>query len=308
MFETRQYQTEAVQSIYTYFSKFDDPLKAGNPVIAMPTGTGKSVVIAEFLKSIYKKWPTQRVMVVTHVKELIKQNYEKLMMAWPFAPAGIYSAGLNRKDTREPIIFAGIASIAKRWMEFGFVNLVMIDEAHLLSPNDKTMYQQFLEGLRSINPYLKVIGLTATPYRLGHGKITEPSVEGERALFDDICFDITGLEPFNRLIAEGYLAPLVPRSTKTLLDTSGVHVRGGEFIPAELQTAVDKESVTRAALVEAMEVAHDRKHWLVFASGVDHAMHIEEMLNTEFNVLCASVHSKMTGSERDYTHCSVSER
>src|SRR6187399_2490301 len=120
----RDYQIEAVSSIYRYFSE-----QEGNPVIAMPTGTGKSVVIAGFLDSIFKQWPYQKVMILTHVKELIKQNYEKLLTYWPFAPAGIYSAGLNQRDIHTPIIFAGIASVVKRWAEFGRVDIVMIDEA-----------------------------------------------------------------------------------------------------------------------------------------------------------------------------------
>lgn len=287
MIEARSYQTEAVQSIYDYFAR-----KQGNPVIAMPTGTGKSVVIAQFLQSIYKRWPLQRVMIVTHVKELVRQNYEKLMAAWPFAPAGVYSAGLKMRDTRSPITFAGIASVANRWSKFGHIDLVMIDEAHLLSPNDDAMYQKFLKGLKSINPALKVIGLTATPYRLGHGHIADGT------LFDDVCFDITGIDSFNRLIAEGYLSPLVPKNTGTQIDTDKIAIRGGEYQAGSLNAVVDREEVTYAALREALEVAHDRNHWLIFASGVEHAEHIAEMMES-MGQTCAAVHSKMSSEERD---------
>ncbi len=289
VYRPRDYQTEAVASVYNYFKKNPE----GNPVIAMPTGTGKSVVIAEFAKSVFKSWPNQKIMVVTHVKELVKQNYEKLLMAWPFAPAGIYSAGLRQRDTRSSIIFAGIASVAKRWAEFGRVDLVLIDEAHLLGPGDDTLYQSFLAGLKSINPYLRVIGLTATPYRLGHG----PIADGE--LFHGLCFDITNLHSFNRLIAEDYLAPLVPKNTKLALDVDGVHMRAGDFNANELQIAVDKYEITKAALSEAFSVASDRRHWLIFASGVDHAEHISEIMETTFGVLCPAVHSKMPSSQRD---------
>ena len=54
-------------------------MQAGNPCIAMPTGTGKSLVIAGFLESIYRQFPLQKVLVLTHVKELIEQNCEKLL-------------------------------------------------------------------------------------------------------------------------------------------------------------------------------------------------------------------------------------
>lgn len=284
----RDYQQAAIDSLYEYFRTHS----VGNPVIALPTGTGKSIVIGGFLHSIFIQWSGQRILILTHVKELIKQNYEKLAMMWDFAPAGIYSAGLNRRDQHAPITFAGIASVAKKAAMFGHIDLVMIDEAHLLSPNDKAMYQKFLKDLRSANPYLKVIGLTATPWRLGHGHIADGQ------LFDDVCFDLTTLEGFNWLIAQGHMSPLIPKRTKLELSTDGVHKQAGEFKLNELQVAVDKNEVTYAALKEALSYAHDRQHWLIFASGVEHADHISEMLDS-MGETCLPVHSKMDSRIRD---------
>ena len=183
--------------------------------------TGKSIVIARFLQRVFHHYPNQRIMVLTHVKELIQQNHSKLMAVWPNAPAGIHSAGLGKRDTIHQILFGGIASVNKKWKEFGFINLILIDEAHLVSPNEETMYRGFIEALKTVNPHLKVIGFTATPWRLGQGRITEDGI------FPDLCFDITGLNAFNRLIAEGYLATLIPKQTKYSLDVDGVHMRGG---------------------------------------------------------------------------------
>lgn len=283
----RSYQQEAVDSIWRYFQT-----QAGNPCIAMPTGTGKSVVIAGFLESIYRQFPMQKVLVLTHVKELIAQNCDKLLALWPNAPAGIFSAGLKRKDIHDRIIFAGIASIAKHAEKFGHVHLVIIDEAHLVSPNEESMYRMFLAALKVVNPYLKVIGLTATPWRLGQGKITDDGI------FTDVCFDITSVGAFNRLIQEGFLSPLIPRKTELLLDVSGVHKVGGEFKANELQFAVDKDAITYAALSETMALGADRGHWLIFASGIEHADNIAAMLSS-FGVECAAVHSKMASGQRD---------
>jgi DNA repair protein RadD len=283
----RDYQEEAIRCLYSYFEK-----GGRNPVLAMPTGTGKSLVIAGFAESALRQYPNTKILVATHVKELIAQNYGELLEAWPFAPAGIYSAGLKRRDTRDQILFVGIQSVAKRWAEFGFVHLLIIDEAHLVGPDDKTNYQAFIKGLKSINPNLRVIGLTATPYRLGYGHIAD----GE--LFDDVCFDITGMEAFNRLIAEGYLAPLIPKPTNIELDVEGVKKTGGDYNGKELQIAVDKNEVTYAALKEALALAHDRKHWLIFSSGVEHAEHIAQMMR-DFGETCLPVHSKMGSETRD---------
>jgi DNA repair protein RadD len=283
----RDYQSAAVQSIYDYFTE-----KTGNPIIAMPTGTGKSVVIAALLWSIYQDFPRQRVIIATHVKELIAQNLDKLVKVWPQAPAGVYSAGLGLRESMHPITFAGIASVCKKAAMFGRVDLLIIDEAHLVSPTEETMYRQFINDLLKINPNLKVIGLTATPWRLGHGKITEGGI------FTDVCFDMTGLYPFNWLIEQGYLSPLIPKGTRALLDTSGVHLRGGEFIANELQSAVDKHHVTEAALKELIEHAGERRSWLVFAAGVQHANHVSDML-CDMGVQSAAVHSKMPDKDRD---------
>lgn len=296
VFNDRQYQTEAVDSLWSYFAT-----KAGNPVLAMPTGTGKSVVIARFIQSVFAAYPNQRVQILTHVKELIQQNYEKLMLVWPFAPAGIYSAGLGLKVYNKPITFGGIASVAKKWALFGHVDLIIIDEADLVSPDDETMYRTYIDGLRSINPFLKVIGLTATPWRLGHGRIIDPIIKKdgseEPSLFTDFCFDITGVEAFNRLFAEGYLLPPIPKKMKNMLNVDGVHMRGGEFIEKELQQAVDKDELTYAALKEAMEYGHNRHKWLIFAAGTDHADHIADMLSS-LGIPTGCVHSKREGRDQ----------
>lgn len=283
----RDYQLLAAQSIWDYFAEKD-----GNPLVLMPTGTGKSHVIAIFLQSVLQHYSQQRIQILTHVKELIQQNYDKLIDAWPNAPAGIYSAGLNKKDIHNNIVFGGIASVAKKAHAFGHVDLILVDEAHLVNPTEETMYNTYFAALKKVNPMLKVIGLTATGFRLGHGKITDGG------LFTDVCFDMTSIAAFNWLIAEGYLVPLVPKPAKVELDVSGVHMRGGEFIAGELQNAVDKHDITVRALQEAIDRGGDRRKWLIFASGVEHATHIAEIL-TEMGIPCGAVHSKMSGGERD---------
>jgi len=297
-FTDRQYQTEAVQSIWAYFETHT----TGNPIIAMPTGSGKTIVNARFLEEIFRRFPFQKVMLLTHVKELIQQNYDKLLVLWPDSPVGIYSDGLGQKNSRQSITIGGIASVWRQPQLFGHVDLVIIDEVHLVSQNGTTMYQKFIKALAKVNPNIRVIGLTATPWRMGHGKLTDPYLEKDGSLtpslFTDFCFDITNYQSFNRLIAEGYLVPLIPKKPKTELNVDGVHLRGGEFVEKELQIAVDKHEVTVAAVTEAIELGKDRKKWLVFGAGIEHAEHITEILN-EMGVSAKCVHSKLDKSERD---------
>lgn len=286
----RDYQEAAVASIFDYFAKGGQ----GNPIVALPTGTGKSVVIAAFIRQALETYPGTRVMKLTHVKELIDQNLSKLQAVWPAAPAGVYSAGLGRKDTGYPILFGGVGTVARASPEkFGRVDLLLIDECHLVSSKDSTMYQKVIAGLRTLNPHLKVVGFTATAYRLGHGMLTDAD-----GLFTDTCFDLTRMEAFNWLLAEGYLTRLVPRPTSTILDLSGVHLSGGEYKPNELQEAVDKAEITYAAVREMITYGHDRKHWLIFASGIEHATHVTSMLDS-LGVAATCVHSKMPDDQRD---------
>jgi len=284
----RDYQWAAVKAIWDYFLT-----NSGNPLVALPTGTGKSLVIAGFVRLVQEQYPATRIMCLTHVKELVEQNCNKLMEFWPESDPGIYSAALNRRDVYNRTIFAGIASVGKKPEAFGHIDLIIIDEAHLLSPNENTLYQKFIAELKKYNPRLKVIGLTATPWRMGFGMLTE-----EGSLFTDVCFDMTGVESFNWFVCEGYLIPLTPRPTNIQLDVEGVHTRGGEFIPKELQLAVDRDDITEAALHEALEVASERHCWMIFCAGVEHAENTAAIANM-LGIPCGCVHGKMSPAERD---------
>lgn len=284
----RDYQQWAVDAIWRYFET-----NTGNPVVAMPTGTGKSLVIAGLIQRMLYAFPQTRVMIATHVKELIAQNYDKFVRVWPNAPAGIFSAGLNKREFHQPITFCGIASVVKRAAQFGHIDILLVDECDLIGPDAKSMYKRFIADLKTANPYLKVCGLTATPWRAGIGMLD--SEEG--GLFTDTPVDMTGIDPFNWFLDQGYLVPLIPKKTTLELKTDGVHLQGGEFKQSELQIAVDKQAITEKALSETIQLAEGRRKWLTFASGVDHAKHIADML-TDMGVPSKAVFSGMATGDR----------
>lgn len=285
--ELRPYQTDAVRSLYSYFATHD-----GNPLVVMPTGTGKSVVISEFLSQALQDWSDTRVLALTHVRELITQNASALLWAWPDAPAGIYSAGLNKRDIEAQILFAGIQSIHKKAYHVQRCDLVLIDEAHLIGRSDNGMYRRFLNDLRQINPALKIIGFTATPYRMDSGMLHE----GDDRLFTDIAYEVRLLD----MIEQGYLCPVVPKRTATQLDVSGVGTRGGEFISGELERAVDKSDVTSAAVDEIVKQGQERGSWLAFCSGVRHAEHVRDAI-CDRGISCEMVAGDTPPAERDAT-------
>ncbi len=282
----RPYQRAAIEALYDYFAA-----SAGNPLVVMPTGTGKSLCIAGFTREAIAAYGDTRVLILTHVKELIQQNFMALLRAWPEAPAGIYSAGLSRRDIHAQILFAGIQSIHRHARQVQRCDLVLIDEAHLLGRGDSGMYRSFLTQLNEINAgLLKVVGFTATPYRLDSGMLHE----GKDRLFTDIAYQVPVLE----MIQQGYLCPVVPKQTTTQLDVGGVGTRGGEFIAKDLEAAVDRDEVTRAAVAEIVQHGDGRGSWLVFCSGVAHARHVRDAIR-EHGVSAETVTGDTPGPERD---------
>lgn len=286
----RYYQREAIDSLYDYFAKHPDPKH--HPVIAMPTGTGKAVVIGCFVSEVLQQWPNQRILMLVHTKELVHQNADKVHQIWPQAPLGIMSSGLGKRQFGYPLTFGSVLTVNNAIDDLGAFDLVLIDEAHMVSPNEEATYSKLKKKIQEKNEYVRFIGLSATPFRLGLGMITDGN------LFTDVCYDITSMGAFTRLLDEQYLAPLIPMSTQVILDVTGVRKQGGEFNQKSLQEAVTKYELTRDALAEAVVAAQDRNHWLIFTTGIDHAIMVEQIL-TDFGISCACIHSKMPSAERD---------
>ena len=142
MLTLRPYQQEAIDAIYAYFEAH-----AGNPLIVIPTSGGKALVLSAFTEGVLKTWPAQRILIVTHSRELIAQNHAEMIGLWPEAPAGIYSAGLGRREADARILFAGIQSVHRKAAEIGHCDLVLIDEANLIPTASATMYRRFLDDL-----------------------------------------------------------------------------------------------------------------------------------------------------------------
>ena len=285
MITLRPYQTAAIDAIYRYYEAH-----AGNCLITIPTAGGKSMVMATFVEGVLKAFPDQRILIVTHVRELIEQNHAELLRLWPDAPAGIYSAGLKQRDIGARILFAGIQSIHKRVYDVQQCDLVLIDEAHLIPRSSNTMYRRFLDGLKRLNPALKVIGLTATPYRLDSGRLHE----GDGAIFTDIAYEVSVRE----LIDAGYLSQLISRRMVTELDLSGVGTRAGEFVAKELEAAIDKDVITQSAVDEIFQCAANRKSWLIFCAGVDHAFHVRDAVRSR-GVSCETIVGDTPGAQRE---------
>lgn len=279
----RWYQKEAIEAVYGYFRS-----DTGNPLIVLPTGSGKSLVAALFGRQALEQYPKTRLLIVTHVKELIEQNLKAMHMVWPLAPTGVYSAGLKRRDDSQ-ILFAGIQSIYKRAFEFDPFDLIIIDEAHLIPKKGDGMYLKFLDDLRINNPYAKCIGLTATPYRMTCGLLTD----GPGNLFTDIAYEVT----YQELVADKYLVPLISKGSDVKVNLTDVKKRNRDYIIADLEEAYKYNKVTQRALDEACYLGKDRKSWLVFACSVNHALECRDILRDN-GITAECIHAKTPKQER----------
>lgn len=260
----RSYQRDAVDCTWDYLRNN----QRGAPVVDLPTGSGKSHVIAELCRQTVE-WGG-RAIVISHRKELLVQDAEKIQALLPQKCIGIYSAGLKSRDVDHAIVCAGIQSCYTKAHLFGMRNLVIVDEAHLVSLHDSSMYSQCLMELSSLCPGIRLIGLTATPYRLDCGPICAPN-----GVFTKVCYRAS----LRQLMTDGYLSLLTNKTSKQAFDLSGVARRGGEYVPGAMESAFNEnQQAVEMACREIVDSTQGRKSVLVFAAGVRHAENVQQVL------------------------------
>lgn len=283
MIVPRPYQSEAVEAVYNHLRTKDN-----NPCVVLPTGTGKSIVIAKIVSDAVKNW-NGRALILAHVKELLEQNAGKIKALCPDIPIGIFSAGLKSRDTSEAVIVAGIQSVYDKACDLGAFDVIIVDEAHLIAPDGDGMYRSFLKDMKIINPHVRVIGLTATPFRLKGGLICQPE-----NILNEVCYE-AGLK---EMIADGYLSPLVSKAGRAEAKLDGLHVRGGEFIADEVSSAMDTDELVYSACREIVELTRDRKAVLIFTTSVEHCKHVAEKIAAFSGRECAIVTGDTNSGER----------
>jgi DNA repair protein RadD len=289
MYLLRPYQQEAVNATLAHFRAARTP-----SVIVLPTGAGKSLVIAE-LARVAKG----RVLVLAHVKELVEQNHAKFIALG--LEAGIYSAGLDRKESHQKVIFGSIQSIARASESF-FENfsLLVIDECHRVSTEDDTQYFQVISKLKDLNPELCILGLTATPYRLGFGWIyeyNEPKKirhgKSER-FFKNCIYDLST----RYMISNNYLTPPIKiDSPVACYDFSSLKINGAHFVQKQIADLLkDQKRITPLIIKNIVEMSEVRNGVMIFTSSVAHAKEIMQSLPPDVSAL---VVGETEASERD---------
>lgn len=265
----RPYQQASIDQLYHWWMAHPE----GNPLLVMPTGAGKSIVIAELTRLLFDTWPEEhpRTLVIVPSKELAEQNADKLMRLLPsHIHVDYYSASLGRKRPDADVIVATIGSVARHAHVLGNIKCVIIDEAHLVNPDGAGMYRQLVTDLARYCAF-RVVGLTATPFR-GNGVWL---TSGDDPLFSAIAHEVSVKE----LLDAGHLAPLVRPidAVTTQIDVSGISTATGDYNVGELAERV-LEYLPGAA-DEACSRAVDRRKWLSFLPTVANAHAFADLLN-----------------------------
>jgi DNA repair protein RadD len=268
----RSYQRAAVQAVFQYFREGN----TGHPLVVAPTGSGKTHILGFFCSEVYKQWPEQKILILTHTKEIISQDVKTLKQYVPPHLVGTYSQGLKARQKRQFTV-GGIQSVFRRAEEFLDYNFIIVDEAHLIPPDGEGRYQTFLGHFD-----VPILGMTATPFRRKHGMLTEGH------LFDRIVYNIK----IQDLIDSGHLAPLSTKATEYALSTKGLKVIAGDYSKADLSQRLDHQHITKTIVQELLKFKESRKAWLVFAIDIEHCEHITAELH-KAGILCAAVHSKL---------------
>ena len=299
VFQLRDYQQEAVTATLKHFRKTNE-----SAVIVLPTGSGKSLVIAELARLAKRK-----ILVLTHVKELVEQNHQKYESYG--VKAGIYSAGLKQKETQYQVTFASIQSAARNLQDFSEAySLIIIDECHrvnLASPDKdihedkgedkgessqdsaKNQYQQIIQQLMQVNPQVKLLGLTATPYRLGMGWIYKKHYRGivrseQKRPFEHCIYEL----PLRYLIKKKYLTePKLVDATIEHYDFSSLKENAsGDYNSTEVNHLLSNHHrVTQGIIEQVVELSEKRQGIMIFAATVDHAKEIFSYLPSEHSAL-----------------------
>ena len=278
----RDYQTEAANALFFAINTPDL-----NPIVAIPTGSGKTMVMTEFIELCLEQDFNRPILVLSHVKEILQQNYDAIQEEFGELLVGIYSAGLGERDIKK-VTVAGIQSVYRKPDDFKKFGVVIIDECHLVNTRQSGMYRKFLSEIDAV-----YVGLTATHFRTGHGYIHE----GKEALFNRLVYDKCDIEGFNDLIERGYLSNLIAKGTEMKLDPSGVKITAGDYANKDLAKKLDRDDITKRAVDEIVGIGGAYKKWLVFAIDISHAENITKALRAK-GVKVGCVHSKMIG-ERD---------
>ena len=283
-FELRDYQADAVNGFWNFVKN-----TPGNPFLELPTASGKSLIIAKIIEDTLSLG--YRVLVLCRQKELLVQNQAALENLTDIRDSGIYCAGLGKKQSDNDVVFASIQSVAEKAHELGRRELVIVDECHMIPRNENTQYGMFLKEAKVSTPNQRVLGLTATPYRMDCGSIT-----GEGQPFDGCAYKVS----VSKMLRDGHITPLRSVSVNTV-DTTSVSRSGWDFNQSQLGSCFAEVAEANAKEIVYVANTERRGSCLVFASSVKHAELLAEQIEKMTGEKAGLITGETFSMERENT-------
>jgi len=289
-FDLRYYQTETVETVF-------DLMLIKHYILACgPCGSGKTIIFNEIAQRYLAKYPHNKVAIITRIGTLVMQTHDKFMQAFPgsvFGVVGIASKKISATvEVDKPVTIATIQTLVNCQPKKPF-DLIVIDEVHQLNTRDKaSQIQKFLLEQEAKNPNLKVVGFTATPYRLGSGFIYGDRVRpGCTNWFDDLDYQIT-MEELEQHDPP-YLVPHICLEVKNIApDIENVPKNNaGDYVSGQLSERLRKKRHIQSAVMAVKNYAEGRRHIAVFCVDIAHAEAVKTALTAEY-ITAETVHSK----------------
>lgn len=272
MLELRPYQQEALETILS------DILTNQNVLLQAATGAGKTIIFSALIKYCLERYK-MRIGVIAHREQLVRQARDKLVSVWPEGKKeiGIACASVsNSVEIERPVVIGSPQTLINRIGDMPPLHMLIVDECHRLPPVEvESQYGKLINKLREYYPQMRLVGVTATPYRLNHGYIYGGEHRSDESnWWTHLSYSI-GIKD---LQDEGFLVKYRGKATGEP-DLSGVKKSGGEFNLHDLGEKCSQSVYVKSAIKAVQDYAEDRKHIVVFATTIEHA----EILNKEFN-------------------------
>lgn len=271
MFKLRDYQQCAVDSALYYLKDSSEPI-----LIEAATGAGKAICIAEIAKVMHER-TNKKILVTAPSRELVLQNAEKFKNYG--YTASIFSASAGSKSIKGDVVFGTPQSIKNSLYKFDDFGMIIIDEAHGITPTMK----KIIESMRESNPGLKILGLTATPYRMGKGYIYAVDENGltvDEAVdpfFMQLAYKITA----NELIKKGFLTePVADHVIANQYDTHDLKLKkNGQFDEEDIARIFNNDDSLTAQIVnDILDKTVYKKGVMIFGATIKHAEKILSFL------------------------------
>ena len=290
----RPYQEKAVQQVLNSFQS-----GARSSLLQAATGAGKTIMFSLLIREILEKNPKAKIAVLAHRRELVAQAKEKLLKVYPEVEVGMVCSSLERKKDLDRSVTLGTIQTLSRQATITPFDYVIIDEVHRLPPQNKiSQMGDFLNAVWTKNDNMKLLGVTATPYRMNHGYIygsrcVSPEANWFKKRVAHIDIDILQKEGFlstyRYLLAEGDMSTDLGKCN---LDSFG------EYDLGDLEKTVTKQEHLNSAVKTLSEHALDRRAIVIFCVSITHAERLKETFLEE-GIVCESIHSEMPNTQRD---------